>query len=113
MSNLQLRIPDSIQKRLWSAVVALTDRFPVLFPYIQNLYAALCVPFFFTGREKRVFFVRDIKLPVYRKGKFVGVKLMKEGDYVTLPEAKRLLRAKNKDDTINIISRYPTLFYIL
>lgn len=111
--NLQLRIPNTIQKRLWNAVVALTDRFPVLFPHIQYLYAALCVPFFFVGKQKRIFFRCPVSLPVYRNGKFKKVIRFKENDSITITEAKRLLRAKNNEDTVNIISRYPALFYIL
>ncbi len=111
--TLQLRIPDTIQRRLWSAVVSLTDRFPVLFPHIQYLYASLCVPFFFTDKQKRVFFRTAVVIPVYKRNKFIRTVRFKEGDSITLREAKRLLRTKNKEDTINIISRYPSLFYIL
>ena len=111
--KLQLRIPDNIQRQLWAAVVSLTDRFPSLFPRIQFLYAALCAPFLCAGKERRVFIRRNIKLPVYHRNRYIKTVSLNEGDTVSLKEMKRLLRAKNKSDTISIISRYPSLFYIL
>lgn len=111
--KLQLRIPDNIQRALWAAVVSLTDRFPVLFPRMQMLYASLCAPFLFVGKEHRVFIRKNIKLPVYHRNRYIKTVSFKEGDMVPIKTMKRLLRAKNKSDTISIISRYPTLFYIL